>query len=129
MARVLIVDQDPVAASIAQSIFAAVAPGVSTPYGIKSTVVGTAAAALALLHTLNFELLLVDLLTARDNEWAFLKDVRQLYPLFKLPIVIAAPLRSTSLEFDAVKYGANSWVTKPYETDLVKLLSVMCEDR
>lgn len=130
MARVLIVDEDRVAASIAQAIMVAAAERVQTPFGIKPTIATTAADARGYLRQFNYELLIVDAMIARDDNWALIREVRQTRDKFTLPIIISAPFESVRLSFAAVAAGANSWLTKPFQPEqLTGIISIMCEGR
>jgi DNA-binding response OmpR family regulator len=130
VARVLIVDDDRVAASIAKAIAEAAKGYVHTPFGIKPTIATTVQEARGYLHQFNYELIIVDAMLAKDNDWALIKEVRATHDKFALPIIVTAPFESVKLSFAAVTAGANSWITKPFQPEqLSSVLSIMCEGR
>jgi len=130
MARILIVDEDRVAASIAQAIMLAAAEHVQTPFGIKPTVATTPAEVRGYLQQFNYELLVVDAMIAKDDDWALIKEVRGTHSKFSLPIIVTAPFESVTLSFAAINAGANLWLTKPFQPEqLSGIISIMCEGR
>jgi DNA-binding response OmpR family regulator len=119
-----------VAAEIALAISLAAAERVQTPFGIKPTIAASVTEALGYLHQFNYELLIIDAMIAKNDDWALIKEVRTTHDKFTLPIIVAAPFESVRLSFEAVTAGANSWITKPFQPEqLSGILSIMCEGR
>ena len=130
MARILIVDEDRVAAAIAQAITLAAAVHVQTPFGVKPTTAASAAEVREFLRQFNYELLVVDATIAKDNDWELVREVRSKHDKFSLPIIVTAQFESVRMAFSAVTAGANLWVTKPFQPEqLASIISVMCSGR
>lgn len=116
---------------MAQSIIRAASADIATPFGVKPTIAASLDGALTLLRQFNYELVLIDILFAKADNWALIKEVRSIkQDEFAVPVVVTAPFNSTNMEFDAMKAGANLWLTKPFTAEaLSALLAIMCKGR
>lgn len=130
MARVLVVDSDDESRQAILAALQTVPHGTVHPWAHRVSTAATKAAALELLDTLNFELILVSVDIAREADWDLVRYIRARHELLDVPVLVTAAYRSSVVEFEAVAAGVDRWVTKPFaDEELRALLAVMCEDR
>lgn len=115
MSRILICEDDAVAAQFIEDLLVKTAPELySSPYELKITKVNNAIEALNLFETgFSFELVITDVLMAKMNGYEFIKKLREKHSQGELPIVVVSAIDGVELAYQASRAGASAWFTKP----------------
>jgi len=114
MARILLVDDDPVILEMIQDILQKYTKAYSdSEWELKIHTAPDAIKALGMLEEFNYELVVTDILMAKMDGWEFIKQVRERYPQRALPIVVLSAVDAVELEYKSMRYGASAWMQKP----------------
>jgi len=114
MARILLVDDDPVILEMTQDILNKYADKKwNSEWKLQIHTAPDAIKALSLLEEFNYELIITDILMARMDGWEFIRKVREKYSQLDLPIIVLSAIDAVELEYKSMRYGASAWIQKP----------------
>lgn len=114
MARILIVDDDPVVLEMVQDILHKYTKQYDkSDWDLKVHTAPDAIKALGMLEEFNYELIVTDILMAKMDGWEFIRKVRERYAQMELPIVVLSAVDAVELEYKSMRYGASAWMQKP----------------
>ncbi len=102
----LVVDHDPVNARLVQFWL--------SDAGYQVTTVGTPRAALRMLRTRRFEVIVVDLLLPELDGLALCREMRR---LTTTPIIILSASHDSQHQVEALAAGANAYLRKPFDLE------------
>lgn len=114
MARVLIVEDDPISRELLANIILKYSKEYyDSQWKLRITKVSSAIEALEAMNEYDFELVITDVLMAKMNGFEFVKEVRSRKPNSDLPIVVVSAIDGIELEYQCKRVGASLWFTKP----------------
>ena len=128
MARLMVLDDDPVFRAVLEDILKEYAPKYyKSKWALKFTSVGDPITALGLIKERNFEMIITDVLMAKCDGWEFIKEIRKKFPQFETPIVVISAIQGVELEYESMKHGASAWFHKPlqhekFSSEIFKLI-------
>ena len=86
---------------------------------IQVTEAGTGEEALEIVNSNRPDLILLDVVMPGMDGIVVLRKIRETYSKLKLPIVLVTPRDSSNEIIQALDYGANDYVTKPLDFDVL----------
>jgi len=114
MARILLIDDDPVILEMIQDILRKYAKReYNAEWDLRIHTAPDAVKGLELLSEFNYELIVTDILMAKMDGWEFIKNVRKTYSQLDLPIVVLSAVDAVELEYKSMRFGASAWMQKP----------------
>lgn len=114
MARILIVEDDPVSAQFIEDILEKYTKDkYASQWKLRVTKVTSAIEALEIMKAHAFELIVTDIMMAKMDGWEFIREIRKDTDHFELPIVVVSAIDGTELEYNSKRVGASIWFTKP----------------
>lgn len=113
MARILIVDENQSHIDIVEEALRQYKHEYKSEWQLSTHAANTMSRALELTKYNNYEMVIVDIMTAKSDSWGFLKEIRKKFPdALKVPIVVLSGVGAVELEYQAVRYGASAWFIK-----------------
>lgn len=114
MARILIVDDDPVFLSmVSDALHQHAASEYQSDWDLRVTLCKDALAALEHVNIHAFELIITDIMMARMDGWEFIREIRKRFPQFDVPIVVVSAIDGIELKYEGMRHGASAWFHKP----------------
>ena len=131
MARVLVVDDDNNVLKLVEKVIQKHSNSkYKSDYKLRITKVTSTDKAVEFLNKHNYELVIADIMVARENNWKFLQNIRKGFSRFELPIIVTSAIDGDDLSYQCLKHGACSWFTKPLPlSDFSKEVFTFIEDR
>jgi len=87
--------------------------------GYRVAVAENGTRALAMVTAADFDLILLDVMMEGVSGLEVLKDLRQTYPATDLPVIMATAKTQSTDVVEALRLGANDYVTKPLDFPVV----------
>lgn len=113
--KILMVDDDPVNLTIMRSLFA------TTDYAV--TTVTSSEKALEVLQQDEWDLVIIDAMLPYISGYALIEIIREHYSLLELPILLLTARNHSEDVYTGFGHGANDYVTKPINSEELKVRS------
>ena len=97
--------------------------------GHAVTAVDSGQAALKVLAAESFDLILLDLLMPEVDGFEVLRTLKADVQLKDIPVIVVSALEDTQSEEKSKQLGAQAYVTKPVDADVLNAQIVECLDR
>jgi DNA-binding response OmpR family regulator len=110
MAKLLIVDDDKISAKLLDTKL--------TKRGFECIYVESGSDALEILKTVDFDLVLLDIMMPDMTGTEVLKEIRKSKNNFELPVIMVTAKDETQDIVEALSQGASDYVTKPVNVDI-----------
>ena len=110
MYKILLVDDDKVSGKSLDKRL--------TQKGFTCVYVENGQDALEIIETINFDLVLLDVVMPKISGMEVLKLIRAKYNSFELPVIMVTAKDEASSVVDALKLNANDYLTKPVNIDI-----------
>lgn len=110
--RILIVDDDPVNCSLLTEVL-------KSKYAIESALNGYQA--LEMLETKTFDLVILDLIMPAMDGFQTLQALKTDARYCNIPVIIASAVHDKESVIQCIKSGADDYLLKPYELEVVRL--------